>query len=423
MKIYTVCISLFLFSCANESNLHPVCPHRCYAFPGVSQGIYSKNDSRRLSKTKNVGVCQEGFAVCDERFIVIECSGEVLPNAEICDGLDNDCDGYTDEYINLNRYHENYQCMINGVCNYATVSCTNGIPVCHYPQDLYEPSVETRCDGLDNDCDGRGDEDLFFGQYCYDGPVGTESNLPCHPGVLKCIDGSIVCENQFLPTSEICDDVDNNCDGIVDNIEGRLQNEYDIVFIIDTSGSMCPYISAVSGALDAYSQQFNGNTNYKFALVLMAHYPGPYVFVDTNFSDFSIIKNRILFLACNGYGNEASLDSMLMVCDSSNLLYLNWRSSANRLFFAFTDEPAQTHLKSDGTWCYKCGLTTAQNVIDVCLQSYTLPFIWGRLNDPDFVSIAQGANGIYFNLTNSWEQMFDDMNSIIIVLCESGGTQ
>ena len=61
-------------------------------------------------------------------------------------------------------------CPTEGVCSQATVTCTpRGNWACNYPL-TYQAETETLCDGLDNNCDGRTDEGFpELGQAC-DGP-------------------------------------------------------------------------------------------------------------------------------------------------------------------------------------------------------------------------------------------------------------
>ena len=412
----TIIFFVFLVACSDDSSLGRICPSHCYWGP---------------ENTKDVGICRGGKPVCNDNMEVIACLGQVLPETEeSCDGRDNFCVGLAD--ANVGPIHpfdfwtghyglDNYPCLAMGECRFGNAACVNGHWDCSYPSTVELNNFgkvvekETRCDGLDNSCDGRIDENLFTGQYCYEGPTGTEINAPCHPGSLRCVNGSIECINQHLPAPEQCDGSDNNCDGVRDNTTQTLVTDYDIVFVVDTSGSMFEEIQAVAGALNAYAEQFDNNPHYRFALVIMST-PGTingWLSLDTDFTDFQTIRNRVSRLQSDGSGYEASLDAMFFVCDESNFFQLAWRSeSVARLMFVFTDEDPQSWTTTQNPVLHQ-----EQDVTAACIFTGTLPFIWSQ-NQILFEPMAVDSGGKHFELIDDWEIMFEQMNSIIVMLCE-----
>ena len=135
-------------------------------------------------------------------------------NRELCNGVDDDCDGAVDE-----RCHCDYMGEPRGVCGGHMRDVDGNCP---RPADYVATEEgDASCDGRDNDCDGEIDEGTCpctdgNSRPCYDGPAGTAGTGICRQGSQTCQNGSWgSCTGQRTPEPQAsCSDTsDNDCDG------------------------------------------------------------------------------------------------------------------------------------------------------------------------------------------------------------------
>ncbi len=133
------------------------------------------------------GGCPAGLWVCSAGGDGLVCDGPSPADDDAtCDGVDEDCDGQTDEDV------APLACELHvGVCEGAVRECVQGaFAECDYGP-VYTPDTDDTCDLLDNDCDGQTDEDGQLQYIAEDGEMAS-------------------------------DGIDNNCNGLVDEAGGVM---------------------------------------------------------------------------------------------------------------------------------------------------------------------------------------------------------
>ena len=167
--------------------------------PGISRACGS-----------NQGLCRLGRSVCSEAGQWLACEGGVMPTDELCNGADDDCDGSTDEGFGIGE-----QCQGGGVCGPGLLECAGGLETrCSTGPDGSDTRVEDEvCNGLDDDCDGGADEGFAVGSVC-EGACGDGLNECTGGGRVRCSTDAGGSDDGAA--EERCDGRDNDCDGSTD---------------------------------------------------------------------------------------------------------------------------------------------------------------------------------------------------------------
>ena len=430
--------------------------------------------------------CGSGYETCVEGNWV-SCNAPPVYD-EICDGLDNNCNGQIDEGLQC-------VCTIQDVgalfpCQEAPLLCGQGYKTCECQDPeckiivttdcfaacywLAQPAgsdptcdpytgmrlQQEKCNNFDDDCDQLIDEDLFGG--CYTGPEGTINVGICKPGEMTCLEGTWghyndnsglftpgFCKDEVTPQIEICNGVDDNCDGIID--WGEELPDTDILFIVDWSGSMADEANAVLIALNQFAATFSDETVLQWGIVLGPREPliGYSEVLElyhnlTGFSDFLASMSGLSGSSMFG-GYEMLLDAIyLSVQNISSLLpapiadldwppwgvgesiphhddfLIDWRPGADRVIIVFTDEMPQGYLQNINT-----NSTLTMN--DVMQATQNTPklklYIFSTNENWEWDELALISNGEYYNLTNNPTAMYNSLMAILDEICKSGGTE
>lgn len=207
--------------------------------------------------------CSQGVAACDYSKVPSFESAELT-----CDGLDNDCDGKTDVGL---QAPDQPACSDKGVCAGMQESifrvCLKGEWVCEYSSiPGWEPN-ESSCDSIDNNCDGNTDEGLLD-QDCF-----NRNEYGKCAGKTACNEFKGVTCVGPVPAAEICNGIDDNCNGTTDEdlvgIECEITNDYgtcsgQTVCNMETGGADCDAMTPAAEICDTIDNDCDGLTDEEF---------------------------------------------------------------------------------------------------------------------------------------------------------------
>jgi MYXO-CTERM domain-containing protein len=155
-----------------------------------------------------------------------------VPPAEICNGVDDNCNGQIDEGVSNmcpvsndpndadNKKGTGAQHCAVETCNCLDDNCNGvkdeGLPTnrCGGPCGCKEP--DEICNGLDDNCDGEIDEGFFVGAACTNGQLGACRRggiLACNPNGM----GTYCDAPMVTPSMEVCNNIDDDCNGQKDD--------------------------------------------------------------------------------------------------------------------------------------------------------------------------------------------------------------
>ena len=170
---------------AGDENLCLECAPGCSAeWPSVSEGCDGVVDDNCNGVVNEGCPCTVGLGICVAPGVINEvgdCAGEsdVDPTEETCNGLDDNCNGSTDEDIAPSA------CLSD--CGPGTAVCVGGVWDCDAP----DPQPEENCDnGIDDNCNGSTNEgcpcSVSDGECERSGTIQLDGSCGIEPGGEPC---------------------------------------------------------------------------------------------------------------------------------------------------------------------------------------------------------------------------------------------
>ena len=197
---------------------------------GVTNTFYADADGDGFGDTNStVEGCEAPAGYIDVQGDCDDGAPLVFPGAtEICDGLDNNCDGETDEGVGTIYYADadgdtygDLNTMVNA-CEQIDGYVTDATD-CDDTTARAFPGNQEVCDEIDNDCNGIVDDGMtttYYADFDNDGFGSAMLTQEACSAPVGYVADSTDCDDMAAAVNpdatEICDSIDNNCDGRTD---------------------------------------------------------------------------------------------------------------------------------------------------------------------------------------------------------------
>ncbi|MGM0574647.1 MAG: formylglycine-generating enzyme family protein [Myxococcota bacterium] len=224
------------------------------------------------------GACTGGVVVCDPAGDGVRCStmpggSDDRSGKETCNGVDDDCDGETDE-----DFPEVGIACGTGACDGGVIECLpegGSVRCSTMPGGSDDRGGEEVCDGLDNDCNGETDEDAGCAACGGPGTACPTSFCPSEGTCVLGLDGPLTGQEVWIPPGPFYMGCNEALDGDCEDNE-YPQHEVDVPgFAIDraevTAGDWQACVDA--GACDVVTDDGCGSEGTNFGKQGKASHP------------------------------------------------------------------------------------------------------------------------------------------------------